>query len=52
MSRLPVVKTGKLWIGGKWPRSESGATFIVQNKKLMGQVGVVFSLVLVQVIAC
>ena len=33
MSRLPVVKTGKLWIGGKWPRSESGATFIVENKK-------------------
>ncbi|MCP4759684.1 MAG: aldehyde dehydrogenase family protein [Planctomycetes bacterium] len=31
MSRLEVVKTGKLWIGGKWPRSESGATFPVTN---------------------
>jgi acyl-CoA reductase-like NAD-dependent aldehyde dehydrogenase len=33
MSRLEVVKTGKLWIGGKWPRSESGATFVVENTK-------------------
>lgn len=33
MSRLEVVKTGKLWIGGKWPRSESGATFVVENAK-------------------
>ncbi|MDP7071091.1 MAG: aldehyde dehydrogenase family protein [Phycisphaerales bacterium] len=31
MSRLEVIKTGKLWIGGKWPRSESGATFPVCN---------------------
>jgi len=33
MSRLEVVKTGKLWIGGKWPRSESGATLVVENCK-------------------
>jgi acyl-CoA reductase-like NAD-dependent aldehyde dehydrogenase len=32
MSRLEVVKTGKLWIGGKWPRSESGQTFVVEDK--------------------
>ena len=31
MSRIEVVKTGKLWIGGKWPRSESGATFAVED---------------------
>ena len=30
MSRLEVVKTGKLWIGGSWPRSESGRTFTVE----------------------
>jgi len=33
MSRLEVIKTGKLWIGGAWPRSESGATFVVENTK-------------------
>jgi acyl-CoA reductase-like NAD-dependent aldehyde dehydrogenase len=33
MSRLEVVKTGKLWIGGKWPRSESGQTFAVEDSK-------------------
>ncbi len=33
MSRLEVIKTGKLWIGGKWPRSESGATFVVEDAK-------------------
>ncbi|HJO15913.1 MAG TPA: aldehyde dehydrogenase family protein [Phycisphaerales bacterium] len=31
MSRLEVVKTGKLWIGGAWPRSESGRTFTVED---------------------
>ena len=31
MSRLEVVKTGKLWIGGSWPRSESGRTFTVDT---------------------
>ncbi len=31
MERLTVVKTGKLWIGGAWPRSESGQTFTIDD---------------------
>lgn len=33
MSRLEIVKTGKLWIGGAWPRSESGRSFPIENAK-------------------
>jgi acyl-CoA reductase-like NAD-dependent aldehyde dehydrogenase len=33
MSRLAVPKTYKLYIGGKFPRSESGRTFEVVDKK-------------------
>ena len=31
MSRLPVKKTYKLYIGGAFPRSESGRTFAVDG---------------------
>ena len=31
--RLPVNKTYKLFIGGKFPRSESGRTYEVVSKK-------------------
>jgi acyl-CoA reductase-like NAD-dependent aldehyde dehydrogenase len=31
MSRLPVQKTSKLYIGGEFPRSESGRTYDVQG---------------------
>ena len=33
MSRLTVPKTYKLYIGGKFPRSESGRTYEVLSKK-------------------
>ena len=32
-SRLPVLKTYKIYIGGKFPRSESGKYFPVKNRK-------------------
>ena len=31
--RLPVAKTYKIYIGGKFPRTESGRYFALQNKK-------------------
>ncbi|MEO8633633.1 MAG: aldehyde dehydrogenase, partial [Chloroflexota bacterium] len=31
MSRLPVQKTYKLFIGGAFPRSESGRTMVVEG---------------------
>jgi acyl-CoA reductase-like NAD-dependent aldehyde dehydrogenase len=34
MSRLPVVKTYKLYIGGGFPRSESGRTFEAQGQNV------------------
>ena len=36
MSRLPVAKTYKIYIGGKFPRTESGRYFTLEDKK--GQV--------------
>ena len=34
MSRLPVQKTYKLFIGGAFPRSESGRTLVVQGANI------------------
>ena len=34
MSRLPVKKTYKLFIGGAFPRSESGRTFVVDGQNV------------------
>jgi hypothetical protein len=31
MSRLPVRKTYKLYVGGAFPRSESGRTYVVDG---------------------
>ena len=36
MTRLPVAKTYKIYIGGKFPRTESGRYFTLEDKK--GQV--------------
>ncbi len=36
MTRVPVAKTYKIYIGGKFPRTESGRYFALENKK--GQV--------------
>jgi acyl-CoA reductase-like NAD-dependent aldehyde dehydrogenase len=33
MSRLPVAKTYKIYIGGKFPRTESGRYFTLEDKK-------------------
>ena len=33
MSRIPILKTFKLFIGGQFPRTESGRYFAVKNKK-------------------
>ena len=33
MSRLTVPKTYKLYIGGKFPRTESGRSIAIENKK-------------------
>ncbi|MFZ1528509.1 MAG: aldehyde dehydrogenase family protein [Ferruginibacter sp.] len=33
MSRLEVLKTYKIYIGGKFPRTESGRYYIAENKK-------------------
>ena len=33
MTRLAVPKTYKLYIGGKFPRSESGRTYEIENAK-------------------
>ena len=33
MSRLPVKKTYKLYIGGQFPRSESGRSYVVNDAK-------------------
>jgi hypothetical protein len=34
MSRLPVKKTYKLFIGGSFPRSESGRTYEAQEQNV------------------
>jgi acyl-CoA reductase-like NAD-dependent aldehyde dehydrogenase len=34
MSRLPVAKTYKLYIGGAFPRSESGRTYVAQGQNV------------------
>ena len=34
MSRLPIKKTYKLYIGGAFPRSESGRTYLVQDQNV------------------
>jgi acyl-CoA reductase-like NAD-dependent aldehyde dehydrogenase len=34
MSRLPVAKTYKLYIGGAFPRSESGRTYLAQGQNV------------------
>ena len=34
MTRLPVKKTYKLYIGGKFPRSESGRTYEAQEQNV------------------
>jgi hypothetical protein len=34
MSRLPVKKTYKLYIGGEFPRSESGRTYEAQGENV------------------
>ena len=34
MTRLPVKKTYKLFIGGAFPRSESGRTYEAQNQNV------------------
>ena len=33
MPRLEVLKTYKIFIGGKYPRTESGRYYIAENKK-------------------
>ena len=33
MSRVPVAKTYKIYIGGKFPRTESGRYFPLEDKK-------------------
>ena len=33
MSRVPVTKTYKIYIGGKFPRTESGRYFPLEDKK-------------------
>ena len=33
MSRLPVAKTYKIYIGGKFPRTESGRYVTLEDKK-------------------
>jgi hypothetical protein len=33
MTRIKVLKTYKIFIGGKFPRTESGRYFDVKNKK-------------------
>src|SRR5262245_34186426 len=34
MSRLPVKKTYKLYVGGAFPRSESGRTYLAQGQNV------------------
>ncbi len=34
MSRLPVRKTYKLYIGGEFPRSESGRTYLAEGQNV------------------
>ena len=34
MSRLPVKKTYKLYVGGAFPRSESGRTFLAEGQNV------------------
>ena len=34
MSRLPVKKTYKLYIGGAFPRSESGRTYLAEGQNV------------------
>jgi acyl-CoA reductase-like NAD-dependent aldehyde dehydrogenase len=34
MTRIPVLKTYKLFIGGQFPRSESGRYYVIRNNKM------------------
>src|SRR3982751_5215428 len=34
MARLPIKKTYKLFVGGAFPRSESGRTYLVQGQNV------------------
>ena len=34
MSRLPVKKTYKLYVGGAFPRSESGRTYLAEGQNV------------------